>query len=503
MAGKTKVLFKRIFFIGLFFTGLLCSLAGCGDKRSKTITSLEQLSEEGIKIGVLVSCPEEKEVSKSFPKADIAVYTDEQLGCIDVINGKLDAFIDSRRMLDNAIAGGLKGVRTLDEAFTYNKVAVGISDVSPIPDLKGKLNTFIAKIKADGTYGEMYDRWVDQGNDTMPEIRLPEEPRVHIRVGTTGLQMPFSYYKGDKITGLDIELAYRFAAWMNADIEFKTYDFGGVIAAAQSGDVDCIMTNLYYTPERAESITYSDFLYELEVTALVRDDGNGAMAEGTSFLEGVRESFEKTFIREDRWKLFIQGIVTTIIITVLSVIFGTVLGFAVYMACRNGNRLANGITKVAVWLVQGMPMVVFLMILYYIIFGNVDIDGTVVATIGFSLVFGSSVYRMIETGVGTVDGGQMEAARALGYNDKQGFFRVVFPQAVPGMFPIYLGEVNGLIKATAIVGYIAVQDLTRMGDLVRSRTYDAFFPLIAVAVVYFILAALLTAVIKRIGRLVR
>ena len=212
----------------------------------------------------------------------------------------------------------------------------------------------------------------------------------------------------------------------------------------------------------------------------------------------VVESFEKTFIRENRWKLFVQGIGTTMLITVLAILFGTALGFGTFLLCRRGNPAANAATRFLVWLVQGMPAVVLLMILYYVIFGRVSISGTAVSVVGFALVFGAAVYAMVKSGVATVDVGQTEAAYALGYTDTKTFFRVVLPQALPHIMPAYKGEITALIKATAIVGYVAVQDLTKMGDIVRSRTYDAFFPLIAVAVIYFILAAILTFVVNRI-----
>ena len=196
--------------------------------------------------------------------------------------------------------------------------------------------------------------------------------------------------------------------------------------------------------------------------------------------------------------LFLEGIGTTLLITVLAILFGTALGFWAFLLCRQGNPVANGIARFLVWLVQGMPMVVLLMILYYIVFGNLSITGTAVSVIGFTLVFAAAVFSMVKAGVATVDRGQAEAAWALGYSNRRAFFRVVLPQAMPHIMPVYRGEITTLIKATAIVGYVAVQDLTKMGDIVRSRTYEAFFPLIAVAVIYFLLAGLLTALVKRI-----
>ena len=141
---------------------------------------------------------------------------------------------------------------------------------------------------------------------------------------------------------------------------------------------------------------------------------------------------------------------------------------------------------------------VLLMILYYIIFGNVDISGIIISIIGFTMIFGAAVYSMIKYGVGAVDQGQTEAAYALGYRDRKAFYRVILPQALPHFMPSYKDQITSLIKATAVVGYVAVEDLTKAGDIIRSRTYEAFFPLITVAIIYFVLAGILNFVVKRI-----
>ncbi len=183
----------------------------------------------------------------------------------------------------------------------------------------------------------------------------------------------------------------------------------------------------------------------------------------------------------------------------MTILFGTLLGFGVFMLCRNGNPAANLVTRFCLWLVQGMLMVVLLMILYYVIFGSVAISGILVAVIDFTLTFGAAVFGLLKMGVGAVENGQYEAAYALGFSNRRTFFEVILPQALPHVLPAYKGEIVGLIKATAIVGYIAVQDLTKMGDIVRSRTYEAFFPLIAVMIIYFVLEGLIGFLISRIS----
>ena len=967
----------------------LCLLAGCGGKKSGEVTSLEQLARPGCRIGVASDTAEDQLVAQVFPQAQIKYFKDDMAAYTSVAQGKLDAYVYGRDTMETAIQNGLSGVRLLEESLGEgNKGAVALSPKTKIPNLEEQVNTFLDQIKADGTLAEIEERWIKQQAAQMPEIPTPEQAELHLTVGTTGSNPPFTFYSGTELAGYDVELAYRFAAWLGATLEFKVYDYDGIVPAAQSGDVDCIFANLFVTPERTQEIRFShpthieeiavmvrepdapdtsgdtvrwqdyngkklgvlvgplmedtaaeffpdseyllyntypdciaallagkidgylsdepgvksthaeqpeiDYIHErltennysfafrkddpksaalcaeldefltrcwadgtmeeldeiwlgadearktvdmsgltgengtirvvttstdmpwsyikdgknvgydidlvvrfcrdrgyglelgdvdfsgripaiqsgkydfttdmnvtpereeqvlfskptsqggivlavrasdlaapasggeiggpegaaepvdLEHAAIGVDTGsifpdilgaylpeaeihyfnniadelsalksrkidaialdepvarsvqamdsavavapeiygsfdfaymfaknehgaalcealneymNGLKEDGTlealqrkwfdcedlsavettdyqnlpdtngtihlgtnqyqpfvlavdgqyggyeieilamfcrdqgyaldisdmssdallsavwtgkcdvgcggmsiteerkqnlyfsqpnysggvkllvmkqagagdgSFLSSVKDSFHKTFIRENRWKLFVAGICTTLLVTSLSVLFGTVLGFGVFLLCRKGNPVANRITRFFVWLVQGMPVVVLLMILYYIIFGQVTISGVAVSVVGFTLVFGSAVFAMAKAGVATVDRGQTEAAYALGYTDRKAFFRVVLPQALPHFMPAYKGEITALIKATAVVGYVAVQDLTKMGDIVRSRTYEAFFPLIAVAVIYFILAGLLTFFVSRI-----
>ena len=307
---------------------------------------------------------------------------------------------------------------------------------------------------------------------------------------------PMSYLGEDGgLLGLDIETILLIARELDVRVNFLPMDFSAALSSLGSGKADIACGSVVITDERKEAMDFVEYLpasYVLIVRA------KGTEEAGSSFLDNVKSSFEKTFIRESRWKLFLEGIGTTLLITVLSILFGTALGFTIYMACRNGNPAANALTRFFTWLIQGMPVVVLLMILYYIIFAQTAVSGTFVAVIGFTLVFGAAVCGMLRSGVGAVPKGQTEAAYALGYGNVRTFFRMILPQAVPHFLPAYKGEIVALIKATAIVGYIAVQDLTKMGDIVRGRTYEAFFPLIAVAVIYFILAAILTFLVGKI-----
>lgn len=377
----------------------------------------------------------------------------------------------------------------------------------------------------------LWKKWTgaDDTVKTLPEQDWPGTNGT-VQVAACDALEPMSYVgQGGNLLGLDIETILLIARELDVHVEFTPMDFSAVLSSIGSGKADIGCGSIVTSDERKETMDFVEYrkaLFVLIVRAggsgggsgSVRTDGSGggsgsvragesgggsgSVRANKSFFAGVRESFYKTFIRENRYRLFIDGVITTLTITVLSILFGTALGFLIYMLCRNGGRIPDILSRLFVWLIQGMPVVVLLMILYYIIFAKTQMSGTVVAVIAFTLVFGAAVFGMLKMGVGAVDQGQTEAALALGYGKTHAFFRIILPQALPHFLPSYKGKVVSLIKATAIVGYIAVQDLTKMGDIVRGRTYEAFFPLIAVAVIYFLLGGLLTFLAGRIEILI-
>ena len=185
------------------------------------ITQKAQLNNNEMKVGVALGSAAMLMVEKEFPKAE-KVYFDSHEGFVAVALRKIDAYVYDRRQMELAIRNGRTGVHLLDEDMDGAvKAAAGISPVSGIPDLEKTINAFIAQSRSDGTLDDMFRRWVKDGDTTMPVIDMPADPKLHLTVGTSGTVPPFSYYVGTELNGYDIELAYRFAAWLNADIEFK------------------------------------------------------------------------------------------------------------------------------------------------------------------------------------------------------------------------------------------------------------------------------------------
>lgn len=219
-----------------------------------------------------------------------------------------------------------------------------------------------------------------------------------------------------------------------------------------------------------------------------------------TFWQSVAHSFEINFLQENRYMLILDGLKTTLTITLFAVLLGTVLGGLICWMRMSRKRWVQEIAKVYIDIMRGTPVLVMLMIMYYVVLAPVEASGVLVAIITFAMNTAAYICEMLRTNIQGIDRGQTEAGLSLGFTRVQTFFYIVLPQAVRNMMPVYQGEVVSLLKSTSIVGYVAVIDMTKASDIIRARTFDAFFPLIVIAVVYFLIAWLIGLLLSQVGK---
>ena len=364
----------------------------------------------------------------------------------------------------------------------------------------------IEDMRRSGTLTNMEKRWFSGKDELMkipPELKKENELSTRqgvIRFAHDNVSMPMGYTgTGGESLGFDVELALRIGGALNCKVELIPMSFGGLLAALKSGKVDMVGGAMSVTPERAKSVDFAGSYYQSGIALLVRKEAIAAAAvseKKITLWDSFKTSFERTFITEDRYKLILRGLGVTIIISVLAAVLGTLMGFGVCMARRSKTLWAVIPAKAFIGALRGTPIVVILMILYYIVFASVNINPILIAIVGFALNFAAYVSEMMRSGIEAVDKGQLEAASALGFSRFQTFRKITFPQAARYVIPVYKGEFISMLKMTSVVGYIAIQDLTKMSDIIRSRTYDAFFPLLTTAAIYFILAYIMTAALS-------
>jgi len=236
-----------------------------------------------------------------------------------------------------------------------------------------------------------------------------------------------------------------------------------------------------------------------------------------AWFESFKADFILNFVQANRWKYLVDGLGATLIITLLAGLMGTVIGIVIAMIRSTYDKTAEGarksfgrfiftvvdrICRVYLTVLRGTPVVVQLMIIYFVIFASSD-NGTMVAALAFGLNSGAYVAEIVRGGIMSIDNGQFEAGRSLGFNYVQTMRFIVIPQVIKNVLPSLANEFIALLKETSVAGYVAVQDLTKAGDIIRSRTYSPFLPLLAVAAIYLALVMFFSYLVSRLERRLR
>ncbi len=228
----------------------------------------------------------------------------------------------------------------------------------------------------------------------------------------------------------------------------------------------------------------------------------------TEWIETFKIKFTNNFITDNRWKYLWDGLGVTLKVTFFAVLIGILLGFTIAIIRSTHDKtgklkILDFFCRVYLTVIRGTPVVVQLLIIYFVIFASVNIDKVLVAIIAFGINSGAYVAEIVRSGIMSIDQGQMEAGRSLGFNYVQTMYYIILPQAFKNVLPALANEFIVLLKETSVSGFIALQDLTKGGDIIRGRTYDALMPLLAVALIYLVIVVLLSKGVEMMERRLR
>ncbi|MEI8102290.1 MAG: ABC transporter substrate-binding protein/permease [Chlorobium sp.] len=452
-------------------------------------SSVDDLKES--RIGVLLGSVHDAYARKDFPKATILQYKSPSDMVLAVKSGKVDAGIFSHDEL-TLLFRHHNDLAFVGQSLFATQIGMGFNLDNK--ELCDSFNRFMNEIRQNGKNDEMILRWMKNGDTVMPEIKNAANHGT-LKVGiVSDAGLPFIAVKDNVLTGYNIELVERFGAFLGKRIVYADLEFGSMIAALSSKKIDMIDASLSITAERQKRVAFSEPYYSENARMfalkknIVFDGADEEIIKGSGlsqFLDGIVKSFKSNIIQEHRYLLIIDGLKTTVVISLLASISGTLLGALVCTMRMSQQLLLKYLSKLFISILRGTPVLVFLMLIYYVVFASVNIDPVLVAVIAFAMNFAAYVAEIFRSGIETIDKGQSEAGIAMGFSKFSTFIYIIMPQMVQRVFPVYKGEFISLVKMTSIVGYIAVQDLTKAGDIIRSRTFDAFFPLIMVAILYF------------------
>lgn len=471
---------------------------------------LEDLNKPQYTIAAPVGAASEPYVGKVFPNAVEKQFSTVTDMIIALETKHVDAIVFTRATFEGVLEEKPNKFQILDQPVGEIDIHMAISPNTKLTNLQAEINEFLRAKKANGTLERAYKYWAIDHETAMPDIPQVQSATKKLVVGTLGTLTPLSFYSGGDLVGFDIELIKRFAAQYGYEIEFRVEDIVSLLADTEFGKIDLISGSVMYSDERAERVIFPETpLFSMPVSVMTRKSPASSVvpneqSHDENFFSKLSNSFEKTLIHEDRYKMILDGLKVTLILAVGSLILGTILGFIFCMLKRSKIKIVSTAMEAFIALMSGLPIVLTLMICFYIVFSGTGLNEIVIAIIAFAIDFGCYVAIILNSGIEGVAVGEIEAAQAMGMSNLQIFAKIIFPQAIQKIFGVYRRQVISLIKATSIVGYIAVQDLTKVSDIIRARTYDAFFSLIFTAIIYFVIARvcifLLDAAERRLNR---
>ena len=351
--------------------------------------------------------------------------------------------------------------------------------------LREQMDSFIRTSRADGSLDAILAHWLeDAPSPQMPEGESAPDA-APLRCITALNMAPICYVgEGGAWMGMDADILQRFAAWSGRPFEMKFQDLGSAMIALSTGQCDVVNACLYITEERKKSVDFTEPYYLCRGGYFVIDKEEASTI-------GFGERLRMNLVTEGRWKLITDGLWETLIITFFAILLGTLLGAGVCAMLRSRHKWLRQVAELYGAFIQGIPTLVLLLIMFYVVLAGAGLSGTLVAIITFALCFAWSSGSIFSSAISSVPKGQTEAGLSLGFTPMRTFTGIVFPQALQRALPLYTGECVALLKSTSIVGYIAIMDLTRASDLIRSRTFDALIPLLIITIAYFVLAWLI------------
>ena len=465
--------------------------AGAGEARFETLADFE-----GTTLGALTGSYQDQLAQETIPGVSIQYYDDMPSQLLALQNGYVDGAL-SDLPLATLAAARQPALAVFPETIAPDSYGLGLPKDSP---LTAQVSAIIEGYAADGTLDALADKWLgaDESAKTI-DVGEYDAPNGTLRYVHDPSMEPMSYVgEGGESLGYEVELVALIARELGMELEITQGNFNALMPMLISGRADIVSGSISITEERKESIDFATAHYTGGVVLVVRaeDLGIADQTEETGFLGRTGGELPQDLcggepLADDPVRPGGDG-------GHLPVRCPHRLGAGLrpVPGAAQPQQAASALAAAFIRLVQGIPTLVLLMVLYYIVFASTMLSGVVIAILAFSINFGVYVSEMIRTGIDAVDKGQWEAAAALGFGRAKTFTKVIAPQAARHILPVYKGELISMVKMTSVVGYIAVEDLTKATDLIRSRTFEAFFPLIVTAVIYFLLAWALTSLLR-------
>ena len=459
----------------------------------------EDLNKESIRVAVVTGGTEGEYFLSKYPSAIIDYYDEDSEAILALKSGQADYIVQYNLNLDSVLQAYPEFAK-MYEPLKKCLNCFGAPKTERGRQLTAEFDKFIDEIKQDGRYQALYDKWnSDDESSYYLDYNLTGE-NGEIYAVTGGTWPPNTFLYNGRIMGFFVEQMYMFCEKYGYSLKLEVATYAAELAGITTGKYDFMLDVIEYTEERTEQIYFtSPAIIEYSMLYTMADSAHTETVSRLSqFISSIKDGFTKNYVTNSRYVTILNGLLTTVMLAALTMLFGTMLGIIVCAMRMNQNPFVQGFARIYIKLLQGIPIVVTLLILFYVVLAGTNVSGFWVCIIGFSLDFSAYTSEIFRSGIEAVPEGQLRAATALGFSKRRGFIKVVLPQALKHILPVYSGQFIAMVKTTCVAGYIAVQDLTKASDLIRAVTFDAFFPIIGSAAVYFLISALLVLMLRLI-----
>jgi His/Glu/Gln/Arg/opine family amino acid ABC transporter permease subunit len=462
-----------------------------------TDKTFDDFLEPGTRFGVLTGSDWTDDLYERYPDAEISfyntfadIYEALDAGKVDVALG----FLTARDELKQSHPD----IAFLPEPFTVMNYGFGTPASERGQAICEEFNAYFRQLKESGAYDALSEKWnsEDRTGDVMDEYQYTGE-KGPLKIVTVGTWEPMTFYSGSTVTGLFVELAYGFCAQAGYTPQIEVADFASEVTGLGSGDYDLMADVISIREGREDNICISDQLLSSEDHLAVKVEPQvRVVPKAAVFVENLKRSLYRNFIQEDRYQMLLSGLGVTIALSLVAGLCGTALGGFICFLRMRRHALPASLASLYIRVFRGIPIVVLLLVLNFVVFKESMLSAFWVSAIAFSLDFAAYSSEIFRSGIEAVPPGQARAACALGFSPSKSFWKVVWPQALIHILPVYSGQFIATVKMTAVAGYISVMDLTKASDIIRSRSFEAFFPLLFTALVYFLISTLLVLVLR-------
>lgn len=418
--------------------------------------------------------------------------------------GKIDCFVFDEEPVKEYIKRNPQLVM-LEEPYAVEDYSILMAKGNT--ELRDKVDNALTKLMEDGTLDQIRAYYIDNEDGMKPRyVQKKDVDRSNgtLRMATNVTFPPYEYYQGGEPVGIDVDLAYAICDQLGMTLEINDMDFGAIINAVNAGKADVGISGFTRTEDREKNVEFTqNYARSSQVILTMSDDAIEAEQPQT-----FADKFYDNFIRDDRYQFILNGLGNTLLIALFAVLVGAILGFLIAVVRATYEKtghfeILDWFFRVYVTVFRGTPVVVQLLIIYFVIFASSNVSKVLVAVIVFGMNSSAYVSEIIRSGIMSIDQGQFEAGRSLGLTHHQTMWHIILPQAIKNVLPALGNEFIVLLKETSVCGFIGLTDLTRGGEIIRGTTYEAFLPLFAVAMIYLILVMLLSAGIAKMEQKLR